>query len=196
MPTFVDDLPPNATARAVRLPVTAGAAVEGEQLAQRFAESLGATHAPTYAARPDLTAEALLALCECKQRYDAERGSTLSTYAFARMRGRALDSLRREARLHRLRVSLRREVATVAADPPSITAQLDVRRAVEATAEDMATVERRILREVYVDGSTLAELARTESRWSSDQLHRAHQILLGRLRAKLSAHAPQERSDK
>jgi RNA polymerase sigma factor (sigma-70 family) len=154
------------------------------ETALRLAGSIAGRHRTGCVERGELTAEALLGLCESQRRHDAERGS-LTTYAFARMHGRALDALRRESRLHRAREALRawEEVAPVG---PTISTRLDVGRAVDAVQADLSSAERVVLQGVYAGDRSMRELASSEERWSEDQLHRAHQRLLARLRAKLS----------
>lgn len=149
----------------------------------RVAWSIAGRHRCAWADGPELGAEALLGLVESGQRFDGARGQ-LTTFAFARMQGRALDALRREGRLHRARVALKRAVAEVAQVAPSITARLDVGRAVIVVTPDLSSAERLVLREVYTCDRSMRELA-GDGRWSEDQLHRAHRRLLARLRHQL-----------
>jgi RNA polymerase sigma factor (sigma-70 family) len=152
--------------------------------ALRLAGAIAGKHRSGCVERGELNAEALLGLCESQRRHDADRGP-LTTFAYARMQGRALDALRREARLHRAREALR-EWEDVAPVGPTISTRLDVGRAVDAVQADLSSAERVVLQGVYAGDRSMRELASSDERWSEDQLHRAHQRLLGRLRAKLS----------
>lgn len=152
----------------------------------RMAMAIGGATARTFASHGDLAGAAALALFESSHRYDPNRGATWSTYAFARMRGGALDAVRREARLHRTRNALREATSSPAAAPTSISARIDVRRAIDAIAAELPSIERVVLGEVYGRDGTVAEVARNSPRWSEDQLNRAHKGLLARLRAQMA----------
>lgn len=151
--------------------------------ALRLAGSIAVRHRHCVMEGPELAAEALLGLCESQRRHDRDRG-TLTTFAYARMQGRALDAMRRETRLHRARQALR-AWEDVTPQGPTISTKVDVGRAVDAVQSDLSSAERLVLQGVYAGDRSMRELAAAEERWSEDQLHRAHQRLLARLRAQL-----------
>lgn len=181
MPSLEADRPAVASASAVQ-PDAADIA----RRTARMAVAIGGATARTFAPQGDLAGAAALALLESSHRYDPGRGLCWSTYAFARMRGGALDAVRREARLHRTRNALLAESQGEAVAAPSISARIDVRRAIDAVAADLPSIERVVLREVYGCDGSVAETARRSSRWSEDQLNRAHKGLLARLRAQMA----------
>lgn len=155
------------------------------QTGLRMAHALCALDAPT-AAWLDWAGEAALGYVESAARYDPGRGATLSTYAFARMRGRTLDAIRAEARY--LRAC---EGAMYVADPgggASLSERLDAQRAVDRVTPELASCERVVLDAVYAEDRSLREVA-ARGRWSEDQLHRAHKRLLARLRAAMAVTA-------
>lgn len=153
--------------------------------ALRLACAIGGRHRSGATDGRELAAEALLGLCESQRRHDDVRGP-LTTFAFARMQGRALDALRREARLRRAREALRDCESEAHQAVGSISTRLDVGRAVEAVKPHLSSAERVVLEGVYAGDRSMRELASGGDRWSEDQLHRAHQRLLARLRAKLA----------
>lgn len=152
----------------------------------RLARSIAHKHRRSFAASADLTGEAMLAAIECARRFDAARGSAPNTYAFARMQGRTLDALRREARHHRtcLAVHAEQTAAPGEGQRVAVTARIDVGRAVEAVQEELRSSEKLVLRGIYRDDATMRELAQ-RGPYSESQLHRAHASLLQRLRGQL-----------
>lgn len=130
--------------------------------------------------RLDLASEATVALLECGQRFDPSRGTRLTTYAFARIRGRARDAMRAEARFVRARDE--GLLAPTSGPDLSLSERLDVWRTVERVAQELPTVERTVLDGLYRRDQPLREVA-DGTRWSEDQLQRAHQKLLERLRS-------------
>ena len=152
----------------------------------RLARSIARKQHRTYACAADLTGEAMLAAIECGRRFDAERGLAPDTYAFVRMRGRALDVLRREARHHRTCLALQQEETAVPAQHArtAITARIDVGRAIAAVAGELRSSERLVLSGLYVEDATVRELAQLGP-YSESQLHRALASLLRRLRGQL-----------
>jgi len=152
----------------------------------RLARSIARTQQRTYACAADLTGEAMLAAIECGRRFDAERGFAPDTYAFVRMRGRALDMLRREARHHRTCLALHQQelAAPSLGQRFAITARIDVGRAIAAVSSELRSSERLVLNGVYAGDATVRELAQT-SDYSESQLHRAHASLLRRLRGQM-----------
>jgi hypothetical protein len=128
-------------------------------------------------------AAALLGYAEAGARHDPARGPLL-TFAYPRMRGRALDLRRSEARLWRLR----QVPADLIAQPQSstgISARVDLRRAVQAVQPQLSSAEAIVLQHVYANQGTLRSAAVQHHR-SEDQLQRAHDKLLHRLRKQLA----------
>ncbi|MSP90845.1 MAG: sigma-70 family RNA polymerase sigma factor [Myxococcales bacterium] len=151
----------------------------------QFARGAGAAGVPRWFDAGDATGEAALALCECRERYDESRGTTFESYAFARMRGRALDAVRTQARELARRTRYREAAAHTPIDPGlSPSTRLDLQRGIERELPSLHTAEHLVLREVYGRGATLAETARS-GRFSSDQLARAHDRLIERLRRRM-----------
>ncbi len=146
----------------------------------RMASAVGARQNRAAAQRLDLASEATLGLLESQRRFDARRGTRLTTFAYARMRGRALDAVRAEARY--LRAREHTFAVPEAAEGPSISERLDAWRTVERVSDELPSCERIVLRAVYGQDRPLREVAQ-QGRWSEDQLQRAHQRLLQRLRA-------------
>ena len=146
----------------------------------RMAQVVGVRQNRAAASRLDLASEATLGLLECRRRFDTQRGTRLTTFAYARMRGRALDAVRGEARY--LRACEGTALAPDAASGPSISERLDAWRTVARVADELPSSERVVLSAFYAQDRPLREVAR-EGRWSEDQLARAHQRLLQRLRA-------------
>ena len=66
---------------------------EAIKLVQFVVKTIEATGAPG-GLRQELVSEGLLGLAEAVPLYDAEKGASLGTYAFRRIRGRILDSMR------------------------------------------------------------------------------------------------------
>ncbi len=153
--------------------------------ALRLACAIGGRHRSGATDGRELAAEALLGLCESQRRHEDGRGP-LTTFAFARMQGRALDALRRETRLHKARQALRECKSEADVAVGSISTRLDIGRAIESVAPHLSSAERIVLQGVYAGDRSMRELAAGGDRWSEDQLHRAHQRLLARLRAKLA----------
>ena len=157
---------------------------EGRSLLQ-FARGAGAARVPRWFDAGEATAEAALALCECRERYDEERGTSFEAYAFARMRGRALDAVRTQARELQRRARYGDAMLAVPDDPGvSPSTRLDLQRTIERELPSLHTAEHLVLSAVYGRGATLAETARA-SRFSSDQLERAHERLVARLRKRM-----------
>ncbi len=145
----------------------------------RVAAAVGVRQNRHAAQRLDLASEATLGLLESQRRFDAQRGTRLTTFAYARMRGRALDAVRAEARYLRARERATEQPE----DPmgPSVSERLDAWRTVERVASDLPSCEKIVLQAVYGQDRALREVAE-QGRWSVDQLQRAHQRLLHRLR--------------
>ncbi|MFZ4577693.1 MAG: sigma-70 family RNA polymerase sigma factor [Myxococcota bacterium] len=135
----------------------------------------------------DSTGEALLALVECANRFDASRGPALMTYAFGRVRGRALDAVRREVRQWRTRRDFHMHGLVLASAVPQVTisTRLDLGRAIAAVLPELGSAERLVLNGHYGADLSLNQLA-TQGAASTDQLQRAHRSLIQRLRRKLS----------
>jgi RNA polymerase sigma factor (sigma-70 family) len=135
----------------------------------------------------DSTGEALLALVECASRFDASRGPALMTYAFGRVRGRALDAVRREARHCRTRRDFHLHGLVLASTAPQMTisTRLDLGRAIAAVLPDMGSAERLVLDGHYGADLSLNQLA-AQGTASADQLQRAHRTLIQRLRGQLA----------
>ncbi len=151
-----------------------------EGLGVRMASAVGVRQNFAAARRLDLASEATLGLLESQRRFDADRGAQLTTYAYARMRGRALDAVRAEARYLRAREAS--HGTEFEATGPTLSERLDARRAVDRVSQDLPTCERAVLKAVYAQDRPLREVAE-QGRWSEDQLQRAHQRLLQRLRS-------------
>ena len=145
-----------------------------------MAQHAAVCHSRAAAERLDLAQEAVLGLVECRQRYDADRGTQLSTFAWSRMRGRAWDAVRREARYLRVCAEWARQ-PDVAYSGATISTTIDVARMVDRVSPDLRSNERAILESVYGGDQSLRDLA-AQGRWSEDQLQRAHARLLSRLR--------------
>lgn len=146
----------------------------------QMASAVGVRQNRSAAARLDLASEATLGLVESQRRFDALRGTRLTTFAYARMRGRALDALRGEARY--LRACERAGDLPEGIQGPTISERLDAWRTVDRVAHELPSCERVVLHAVYGLDRPLRDVAQ-QGRWSEDQLHRAHQRLLQRLRA-------------
>ena len=155
----------------------------------RMAVAVGVRQNRAAAQRLDLASEATLGLLESQRRFDARRGTRLTTFAYARMRGRALDAVRAEARYLRACASVH-EMSQLQAGP-TISERLDAWRTVERVADELPSCERLVLQAVDGQDRALREVAQN-ARWSEDQLHRAHQRLLQRLRAAVGIVADRE----
>ena len=136
------------------------------------------------ASRLDLASEASLALLESGQRFDPTRGASLTTFAYARIQGRAQDAIRAEAKYLRAREERQRHTPVAAG--LTVSERLDVWRTVDRVVADLPTVERAVLDSLYRQDQPLRELAERGA-WSEDQLQRAHQKLLHRLRSAAQA---------
>lgn len=136
--------------------------------------------------RLDLAQEAALGLVESHQRFDPTHGTRLTTFAFARMRGRAQDAVRAEARYLHAREKLKNAPETKAGLTNS--QRLDLWRTVDRVAPELPTVERAVLDGVYRQDLAVRDVAE-QGRWSEDQLQRAHKRLLARLRGAVAQDA-------
>ena len=153
--------------------------------ALRMAYAIAGRHSGANTAqRDDLASEALLALVECAQRFDPDRGHRLTSFAYPRMRGRALDSLRREARQLRNREAFFREAAARQLDSGRLSARADIERVMRNSREQLDSDERRLLTERYWQGKSLAEIARHRG-WNEQKARRRHHKIIGKLRSVL-----------
>jgi RNA polymerase sigma factor (sigma-70 family) len=151
-------------------------------VAVRLASSLAAQCAPHEL--EDARAAALLGFVEAARRYDPARGA-LTTFAFTRMRGRAIELRRNAQRLHRLRQATGIDAALPAGGAAAMaSAELDVRRAVAKVEDKMSSGEMLVLEGVYGQGQTLRATAGSAG-VSEHQLQRAHDKLVARLRKEL-----------
>jgi RNA polymerase sigma factor (sigma-70 family) len=146
----------------------------------RMAQCIGVQQNRAAATRLDLASEATLGLLESSRRFDVAHGTRLTTYAYARMRGRAMDAVRGEARY--LRACERATELPETHSGPTVSERLDAWRAIERVADELPSNERIVLDAFYRQDKPLREVAQ-QGRWSEDQLQRAHQKLLQRLRA-------------
>lgn len=146
----------------------------------RMAAAIGTRQNYAASQRLDLASEATLGLVESQRRFSNHHGASLTTFAYARMRGRALDAVRAEARYLRAREDM--EAQPLADVGPTISQRLDAWRTVERVAQELQSCEKIVLQEMYGRDQPLREVA-AQGRWSEDQLQRAHQRLLQRLRA-------------
>lgn len=152
-------------------------------IAVRLASSLAVQCAPYEL--EDARAAALLGFVEAARRHDPERGA-LSTFAFSRMRGRAIELRRSTQRLQRLRRLPHLDHApSVGATASLVSAELDVRRAVAKVEPQLSGAEALVLKGVFAQGQTLRATA-GEAGYSEHQLQRAHDKLVGRLRRELA----------
>lgn len=148
-------------------------------IAVRLASSIAVQCAPHEL--EDARAAALLGFVEAARRHDPERGA-LTTFAFARMRGRAIELRRSAQRLQRLRHSPDLDRATASGAATALaSAELDVRRAVAKVEAKLSSAELVVLDGVYAQGRTLRATA-GEAGYSEHQLQRAHDKLVSRLR--------------
>ncbi len=152
----------------------------GETTGLQLAAFVGVRQNRAAAGRLDLASEATLGLLESQRRFDPLRGTRLTTYAYARMRGRALDAVRAEARYLRVRADV--GVVPEQAPGPTISQRLDAWRTVARVADELPSCERLVLDAIYRQDKPLREVAQ-QGRWSEDQLQRAHHRLLQRMRA-------------
>jgi RNA polymerase sigma factor (sigma-70 family) len=153
--------------------------------ALRMAYAIAGRHSGANAAnRDDLASEALLALVECAQRFDPDRGHRLTSFAYPRMRGRALDSLRREARQVRNREAFSRSPHSKSFDTGPLSARADVERVLRDSREQLDSDERRLLTERYWQGKSLAEIARNRG-WNEQKARRRHLTIIDKLRCVL-----------
>ena len=158
---------------------------QGDLAGWRMAQWVGVQQNRAAATRLDLASEATLGLLESSRRFDVANGTRLTTYAYARMRGRAIDAVRNEARYLRARERLT-EVPQ-GEGGPTVSERLDAWRTIARVADELPSNERVVLDSVYAQDKPLREVAQ-QGRWSEDQLQRAHQKLLQRLRAAIGVH--------
>ena len=152
--------------------------------ALRMAYAIAGRHGGNAASRDDLASEALLALVECAQRFDPSRGYQLTSFAYPRMRGRALDSLRREARQVRNREAFSRSPHQRQLDTGPLSARADVGQVLRNSREQLDSDDRQLLAERYWQGKSLAEIARNRG-WNEQKARRRHLTIIDKLRCLL-----------
>lgn len=137
----------------------------------------------------DMIQEGTVGLIEAVERFDHERGVRFSTFATYRIRGRVLNSLRRDWTLD---YSLDQEgqgeltLGDRLADPASDAALASVEDAVlvgrmHEAIEDLPSRERTILRATYVEAREPRNVA-AELKISLSHFYRLHKQALERLR--------------
>lgn len=148
----------------------------------------------------DMIQEGTVGLIEAVERFDHLRGVRFSTFATYRIRGRVLNSLRRD---HPVEYSLDQDVqgeATLAgrlADPAADAALASIEdaalvRAVRDIIEGLPERERVILQATYVESRTPHRVA-AELRISLSHFYRLHKQAIERLRRLIldDAHLPE-----
>lgn len=167
----------------------------GRHRAQRYETPLSAVRAAQIMAnrfatdhdeRDDIAATALLGLLEYADRHDIDPHAALAEPNWRLLQCRAIDRLRKQ---RRRRLGLR-AWATDQVEPRQETAPLrnhiDVQRAVRRVGERLNTGEQRLIHDVYVEGHTLADVARGEG-WSHGTVRRRHKRAIAVLRRSLGA---------
>ncbi len=144
---------------------------------QRMAAHLALPRYCRGLATEEVYATAAFQAWACQRRFEA-KGAQLSTYAWARMQGAMLDSLRREQRVARAKTALERDQPR-AAEADSVSGRLDVRKAVQAVEPALDTVEKLVLQQLYFADQTEADLH--DRPYSRAQIRRAHRRLLEQL---------------
>jgi len=134
--------------------------------------------------RDDVQGEALLALVEAARRFDPERGHKLISYAWPRMNGRALDTMRRERRLQRTRASVRQARPQPESRSGPLTARAALHAALARADHAFRSDHRMVLREHYWEDRTLVDIAR-ERGWSQAKARRVHHLALNCLRREM-----------
>lgn len=147
----------------------------------------------------DMIQEGTVGLIEAVERFDYERGVRFSTFATYRVRGRVLNTLRRD---HPVDYSLDQDaqgempLASRLADPASDAALASVEddaivRRVRQVIEDLPARERAILRATYVEAREPRSVA-AELRISLSHFYRLHKQAIERMRQLVldEAHQP------
>jgi len=140
--------------------------------------------------RQDMIAEAMTGLVEAASRYRPIGDGRLTTYAYARMRGRVLDALRREARHARWRgpTARSRQIRpATGADPVAkvdtnrIRARMALDEVMAAAKNPPNTQEQLVLDAIYSEGQSLSAVAKRTG-WSYAATRRRHERALNKLR--------------
>ena len=156
---------------------------------RRLAAAIGRSLAANTGYSDDVIAEAELGLVESLERFRGGKGATLTTFAYPRMRGRALRAVRRERRARALAIQ-HHELAK----PPNNTAPIRQHAAVQQLLRNVAghldRHQQSILNKHYCEGMSFAAIARRH-RWSHSSTVRRHQQLIAQLRAHAHGEAPQ-----
>jgi RNA polymerase sigma factor (sigma-70 family) len=178
LPTFISpDRPPD-------LPSCCPLSADLTRIGLRQARAIARRRAGYGARAEDLQAEAALALVECSWRFRTECGGGVTSYAWPRMVGKALDALRREGRAERVARALAAEPGTSITPPAAVSTRVDLERALDRA--DLQPTEEMVLREVYWEGRSLADVAMRSGR-DPQQLGRRHRAAVERLRRILAA---------
>lgn len=154
-----------------------------EELAKgrRLARAIGRELAGDTGYSDDLVAEAELGFVESLARFRAEDGVLLTTFAYPRMRGRALRALKRERRSH----WLPNEPLAPAQRPSStgpIRHNAEAKQLLRGVVDHLDRQERSVLNNYYYEGMTFAAIAERLGCSHSSAVRR-HQKVIARLRA-------------
>ena len=139
----------------------------------------------------DVAAEAMVGLAEAAARFDRRVGARLTTFAHARMRGRAVRAAVTEARARRTVVAMPDETVQEqerrmlpAEVSEQLRATIEARRLLER-AGSLPKDDRYILRAHFLEGQPIAAIARRKG-WSHSSASRARDLMLCRLRASVA----------
>lgn len=158
------------------------AILDALERADGLAWAMAGKRSPQQHVREDIHAEAILGLVEAAERFDANHGASLTTFAWLRMLGRVRDHQEQATRIRRTRATFAQTPPTTTSISAPLRARVDMARVVASLSEAMPADERVVFDECLLAGRTVADVGR-ERGWSTQQAHRRNQSLLNRLRA-------------
>jgi RNA polymerase sigma factor (sigma-70 family) len=120
--------------------------------------------------REECWADCWEALVRCAQRFDAARGCSFLTFALHRIRGAAMDSMRRQSQQEEMKT---RERALCLHSTEESTTENQV--LLNEVLSALSTEDRQLLESYYLEGRFLHELDDFGKSWCSRRVRRALQ---------------------